>query len=269
MDVASLIVRHGPLLVGAVCFTEAIGLPVPAAVALLGAGALSHQGAIATAGAFAAGIGGLLAGDAILFTIGRYTGWYFLGLLCRLSANPESCIYNSAHRFYRRGRAALLFTKFIPGINTMAAPLAGSLRMKPAQFFALDFAGALIYAGVYFGLGWAFSRFLGSMVDRMESTGRFMQTVLLSAFTVFLIYRAFLAWRLRATFFDIPRITAADAARALAEQGGEILVMDVRSHGYYGASAVRIQGAARLEPHRLIEAVHELPEDKKIYLYCT
>ena len=269
MDVAGLIVRHGPLLVGAVCFIESIGLPVPAAVALLGAGALSHQGSIITTRAFAAGLCGLLAGDAILFALGRYTGWYFLGLLCRLSANPESCIYNSAHRFYRQGRTALLFTKFVPGINTMAAPLAGSLSMKPTQFFALDLAGALIYAGVYFGLGWAFSGFLGSMVDRMESTGRVMQTVLLSAFIAFLIYRAFLAWRLRAAFFDIPRISVAEAAQALADGAGQILVMDVRSHGYYGAAAVRIQGAARLEPNRLAEAMHELPEDKKIYLYCT
>jgi len=49
-----------------------------------------------------------------------------LGLLCRLSANPETCILRSAEYFYRRGKQTLLFAKFIPGINTMSPPLAAA-----------------------------------------------------------------------------------------------------------------------------------------------
>jgi membrane protein DedA with SNARE-associated domain len=268
-SVANLIARHGPLLVGGFCFVEAIGLPLPAAVALLGAGALSYQGVVSTPAAFLSALAGLLAGDALLFAVGRFTGWYFLGLLCRLSANPESCIHNAAQRFYRSGRTALLFTKFIPGINTMAAPLAGSLHMRPSQFFAFDTAGALIYAGTYFGLGYLFSDFLGAIVQRMQSAGEFAHIVLLAVAASYMIYRAVLAWRLRASFFDVPRMTAAEAARAMTEEDGDSLVMDVRSHGYYAANAMRIQGATRLEPNRLTQALHELPEAKKIYLYCT
>lgn len=268
-DVAGLIGRHGPLLLGAWCLAEALGLPLPAAIALLGAGALSHQGTIGTAPAFGAAILGLLLGDITLFIVGRLTGWYFLGLLCRLSANPESCIYNSAHRFYRKGRSALLFTKFIPGINTMAAPLAGMLEMRPLEFLAFDFGGALIYAGAYFGIGYLFSDFLQAIVRRIEQAGQLMQILLVIVASLYMVYRAILAWRLRSSFFDIARATPAEVAEAMAEAPDDLLVLDVRSHGYYGKRGVRIQGASRLEPNRLAEAQHELPQDKKIYLYCT
>jgi membrane protein DedA with SNARE-associated domain len=56
--------------------------------------------------------------------------------------NPESCILRSADSFYRRGRALLVIAKFIPGINTLAPPLAGSMNMRFVPFLRLDLAGA-------------------------------------------------------------------------------------------------------------------------------
>jgi membrane protein DedA with SNARE-associated domain/rhodanese-related sulfurtransferase len=267
-DIAGLITRHGPLLISAICFTEAIGLPLPAAVALLGAGALTEQGQI-PAWSFAAGLGGLLTGDLVLFAIGRYTGWYFLGLLCRLSASPESCIYNSAITFYRKGRTALLFAKFIPGLNTMAAPLAGSLNMKPQQFLAFDMAGVLIYAGTYFGAGFLFSDFLGLMLNRLATAGQFVRALLVLAAVAYVAYRVWVAWRLRVSFVDIPRLLPADAAAILRERADEVVVLDARSHGYYDRDSVRIHGSTRFEPNRLADPNAELPADKLILIYCT
>jgi membrane protein DedA with SNARE-associated domain len=268
MDPLTLIARHGSLLLAALCFIEAIGLPLPAAIALLGAGALAHEGKLPVA-SFFAGLGGLLLGDLVLYAVGRFTGWYFLGLLCRLSANPENCIYNAAQTFYKKGRMALLFTKFIPGINTMAAPLAGSLHMRPLQFLSFDIGGALLYVGVYFGLGYAFSNVLEDIVAAMTSAGQTMKSVLIGLTLGYLGYRIWMLRKLRTEFFDIPRVTAQDAAAKLEECPDDFVVLDVRSHGYYTNSAVRIAGSGRLEPNRLPEALHELPEAKKVYLYCT
>jgi membrane protein DedA with SNARE-associated domain len=47
----------------------------------------------------------------------------------------------SADSFYRRGRTLLVIAKFIPGINTMAPPLAGGMNMRLATFLRLDLAG--------------------------------------------------------------------------------------------------------------------------------
>ncbi|MEZ5356918.1 MAG: VTT domain-containing protein [Bryobacteraceae bacterium] len=269
MDVLELISRHGALMLGALCFVEAVGLPLPAALALVSAGALADRGSLALWPTFAAALAGLLAGDVLLYLIGRFTGWYFLGLLCRMSMNPESCIYNAAHAFYRRGRSVLLFTKFVPGINTMSAPLAGSLNMPPLQFLLFDAAGAIIYAGAYFTLGYLFSGVLGEVAQRMAEAGSLVKVLLVAALVAYLAYRVRLARRLRAEFVDIPRVEPRELAQLMEECADGLLVLDVRSHGYYGSNAVRIKGSSRLEPNRLSEALHELPEAKKIYLYCT
>ena len=269
MEILALIERHGMLMLAGFCFIEAVGVPLPAALALVSAGALAAQSRLDPGSTFAAGMAGLLAGDTILFLVGRYTGWYFLGLLCRLAMNPESCIHKAASAFYRRGRVALLFTKFIPGINTMAAPLAGSLNMRLRDFFAFDLAGAFLYAGTYFTVGYLFSGVLGAIALWMVQAGEAVKSLIVVCLAVYLFYRLRLARRLRAEFVDIPRVTAKELARLMAECGEGLLVLDVRSHGYYGANAVRIKGSTRLEPNRLVDAMHELPEDKKIYLYCT
>ena len=123
--------QHGYLLLFLVVFAEAAGLPAPAALALIAAGAAAASHLISAPIALAIAIIAMLLGDALLFVLGRYTGWALLAFLCRVSMNPETCILRSAESFYKRGKLTLIFAKFIPGVNTMAPPLAGSMKMKP------------------------------------------------------------------------------------------------------------------------------------------
>ena len=117
-DVASLIARHGYTILSFIVFLEAVGLPVPAALALIAAGATLPGFSLPVA------LITILCADTLMFFVGRYTGWWLLGILCRLSLQPEACIFRSAESFYKRGRKLLLIAKFMPGISAMAAPLA-------------------------------------------------------------------------------------------------------------------------------------------------
>ncbi len=163
--------RHGYSLLALVVFLEAIGLPMPAALALLTAGAASAYGKLNPLIVLGISVLSIVLGDSVLFVVGRYTGWSLLGLLCRLSANPESCIQRSAESFYRRGRVTLVVAKFIPGINTMAPPLAGSMKMRPQQFLQLDLAGACLYVLAYGGLGFVFSDLMRSITHSLQGGG--------------------------------------------------------------------------------------------------
>ena len=61
-----------------------------------------------------------------------------------------------------------------------------------------------------------------------------------------------------------------ELARKLAsEEKDKIVLMDVRSHGYYDAGAARIKGSIRLEPNNLEEELKTLSRDKDIYVYCS
>src|SRR5712671_2004260 len=153
----NLLAQHGYSLLIATVFLEAVGIPVPAALALLVAGGAAASGVLQVPNALGAALAAMLAGDTLMFLMGRYTGWWLLGILCRLSLNPESCILRSADTFHRRGRTVLLFAKFIPGINSMAPPLAGSMNMRLAQFLRLDAVGVALYIGSYFSVGFLFS----------------------------------------------------------------------------------------------------------------
>src|SRR5271156_5087688 len=163
---------HGYSVLFAAVFLEAVGLPIPAALALLIAGGASARGSLQVSYALGGALLAMIAGDTLMFVMGRYTGWWLLGVLCRISLNPESCILRSADSFYRRGRTLLVIAKFIPGINTMAPPLAGSMRMRLSTFLRLDLAGAALYAASYFAVGYVFSGALDVVMRGYDSAGK-------------------------------------------------------------------------------------------------
>jgi membrane protein DedA with SNARE-associated domain len=260
--------HHGYLLVFLIVFAEAAGMPVPAALALIAGGAAAAAHFLNPALVLALAISAMMLGDTLLFVLGRYTGWALLGFLCRLSLNPETCILRSAESFYKRGRLTLVFAKFIPGINTMAPPLAGSMKMKPAQFLRLDFAGTCLYVFAYASVGYVFRDFVAKITHGLQSAGHVVTEVVLLAVVVFAVHRIVQFRRYRITGI-VPRIEVEELAKRLLNPDHEVILVDVRSHGYYDPGAARIAGSIRLEPNQLSEELKTLPKDKDIYVYCT
>lgn len=268
-DVIRLVSQHGYLAVFLVVLAEAIGLPMPAALALIaaGAGVASHvlSGPIVLLGAACA----MFLGDSLLYGIGRQTGWALLGFLCKLSANPETCILRSAESFYKRGRLTLVLAKFIPGVNTMAPPLAGSMKMPYDQFVALDTAGVLLYILAYGAVGFLFRDVLAAIVTGVQTAGHLVEIVIVAGFIGYLAHRIWLFSKHR-IYRVVPRVLVAELVRKFqSDEAGRVLIVDVRSHGYYDTRAARIQGSVRIEPNNLKEEMKTLPRDKDIYVYCT
>lgn len=268
-DLLATMGRHGYALTFAVLLAETVGLPFPASIALVAAGAAIASHTLSPAGVLLAALLALMVGDTWQFWLGRYTGWALLGFLCRLSMNPETCMLRSAESFYKRGKTTLLVAKFIPGVNTMAAPLAGSMKMPFGQFLRLDFAGALLYTGTYVLVGYLSRDFLAATLRSFYEAGRVMEGAILIALVIYVAYRIVQYQKYREYGFA-PRIHAEDlAARLAAGEGDRLQIIDVRSHGYYDVGAERILGSIRIEPNNLEEEIKSLPKDKDIYLYCT
>ncbi len=268
-NLLSSISHHGYVFLALVCFAEAIGLPLPAALAILTAGAVAAYGDLHFYLVVGVGVIAMIGGDVILYFMGRVSGWALLGLLCRLSANPETCILRSAEYFYRRGKQTLLFAKFIPGINTMSPPLAGSMKMRLGDFLQFDTVGAALYVGAYALAGYLFSDALRAITRGLRSAGFAAEVIFGVGLAAYVVYRIWVYRKYR--LLDvIPRIPAEELARRLASDAARnMLVADVRSHGYYDAESERIAGSIRIEPNNLIEEVKNLPKDREIYLYCT
>ncbi|MFZ0284153.1 MAG: rhodanese-like domain-containing protein, partial [Terriglobales bacterium] len=93
--------------------------------------------------------------------------------------------------------------------------------------------------------------------------------VLFAAAVVYTGYRIWI-YRKNLVYKVVPRVQVEELARKLAsEEAGKVLLVDVRSHGYYDPDASRIKGSIRIEPNNLSEELKDLPRDKDIYLYCT
>src|SRR5580698_3561796 len=187
------IAQHGVLMLSVFVFLQAIGLPVPCAIALILAAAESAKGHLPMIGVLGGSLGAMLAGDALMFLLGRRTGWWLLGALCRISLNPESCVVTSADTFHRRGRSLLVVAKFLPGINTMGPPLAGSMQMGWWSFLGLDVAGAALYIGVYFAAGVVCSGAVSQVIRFYERGGHVTTAV---AFILVTAYALWLRWSL-------------------------------------------------------------------------
>jgi membrane protein DedA with SNARE-associated domain len=263
------VAHHGYVLMFVVLFAEAMGLPFPAAIALIAAGAAFPTHMLSVGGVVSAALLALMVADTIQFWLGRFTGWALLGLLCRLSMNPETCMLRSAESFYKRGKTTLIIAKFIPGVNTMAAPLAGSMKMRFSLFLQLDFIGALLYIATYLTVGYLCRDFLAATLRSFYAAGRVMELVIIGALVLYILYR--IAQFLKYREYDIvPRVQVEELARRIADgDADKVQIVDVRSHGYYDRGAERIFGSIRIEPNNLDEEVKGLQKDKDIYLYCT
>lgn len=262
------IAQHGYSILFFVVLAESIGLPIPAAIGLLVAGAASAHGAHGSAPLHPGQVlfmaySAMMIGDNLLFFGGRATGWWLLGVLCRVSLNPEACVMRSADQFYKRGRVILLFAKFLPGISTMSAPLAGSMGMPHWQFLALDVAGASVYILSYFGAGYLFSDFLAA-IERGYSTAGSMAGWLIGVLIVVWIANRIRIWLSARKESPVPKLTPHEVASR-----DNVVIYDVRSHGYYDQGTMRIRGSQRLEPNALSEQWKQLPRDREIVIYCT
>ena len=141
--------------------------------------------------------------------------------------------------------------------------------MHFGQFLQLDFVGALLYSSTYLLVGYLSRDFLAATLRGFHAAGRAMEIIVIAALLVYAIYRA-AQFRKYKKYRIMPRVQVQElAARLASEEAGRVLIVDVRSHGYYSVGAERIAGSIRIEPNNLDEEIKNLPKDKDIYLYCT
>jgi len=283
MGLIEIVEHHGYVVVALGMFLTAAGVPLPASVLLLAAGASAHpnpshhdamhQGLhlwvlLPLAWLAAA------CGDTLLYLGGRYMGWWLLAGMCRVSVDPENCIFRSADYFYKRGPKTLLFAKFVPGLASMAAPLAGSLNMRFSRFIRLDAIGALSYVSAWLLTGYIFSRFIEDLVWWVQRLGHamlFVIGVLVAAYAVTYVLSLIRARAYR----KVEKVSAVSLHERLktVDPNRLVIIADVRSHGYYDPGMQRIKNSIRVEPNRLKEEIVALREfmapECEIYLYCS
>jgi len=168
---------------------RANGNPLPATPILLAAGALSAEGQLRFPLALAAGLSACLIADTSWFFIGRRYGHHVLRILCKLSMEPTICVRRTQDSFGRRRQLTLLFAKFVPGLATLAAPVAGQNGMKFGEFLFFDSLGALAWVSALLTVGRLFGDALERDPSLLSWVGRFSGLLLVLGILAFFVGR--------------------------------------------------------------------------------
>lgn len=246
---------------------EQIGLPIPAIPLLVAAGAMVGQGKMSLAAALLLPVAASLPADIFWFWLGRVRGWQVLGWLCRISLEPDSCVRKTENLFFLHGTRSLLVAKFVPGLSTVAPPMAGIFGMGLVKFLVYDVAGALIWAGLCVGLGHLFSDQLDRVVTGLADLGSRAVLLLLGALLVYVAYK-FLQRRRFLRQLRMAKMSV-DELKARLDAEEPLTVIDVRHARDVQADPDMIPGAIHMALEDIDGRYHEIPKDREIILYCA
>ncbi len=262
-----LITRHGLALIFANVLLEQLGVPLPAVPTLIVAGALAADGTLSAPAVFGAAFAASMIGDSAWYVAGRRYGRRVMTTLCRISLSPDSCVRQTESYFDRWGGLTLALGKFIPGLATVAPPLAGAMRIRWRSYLLLNGAGTALWVAAPIALGMLFYAQIERLVSRLQDLG----AVALEAVGALLaVYVAFKWWERRRFYkmLRMARITA-EELRHLMDSGKRPVIIDVRSRAERELDARSIPGALAFEVEEMEKLIDSLPADRDVIFYCS
>lgn len=265
--ILGFLVRHGYLFLFAWVLAEQGGLPIPSIPILLAAGALAGAGKLSLAICLLLPIIATTISDLLWYGLGRWKGARVLNILCRISLEPDSCARRTQDVYAKLGAKSLIFAKFVPGLTTVAPPLAGMFRMPLPRFVFFDMLGAMLWAFSFTVLGFVFSNQLEKVLNFSLRLGEALGLLVVLAFAGYIVYK----YTQRKRFMNDlrgARISPKEL-KGLLDSGEKIQIVDLRHAVEFEMDPITIPGALRLAPEELDAREQEILRDRDVVLYCT
>ena len=262
-----ILLLYGYLLLFAWVLVEQFGIPLPATPVLLAAGALSAEHELNFTLALLAGLAASLMADSSWFFIGRRYGHHVLRILCKLSLEPTVCVRRTQNSFGRRRELTLMIAKFVPGLATLAPPVAGQNGMGYLPFLLFDGIGALVWLGTLLAAGRLFGDLLKRDPSLLNWAGRFSGALLLLAIVAFFVARV-IRRRMVIKNLVASRLEPEELKRQL-DAGEQVYIVDLRLPLELLPDPFTLPGALHFSPDSLAARHLEIPRDRDIVLFCT
>ena len=261
------LIDHGAPIVFASVLVEQLGLPLPVVPLLLAAGALSATGQFSFVLALGLTVMACLIADLFWFYLGRHRGHRVLGLLCRISLEPDSCVRRTQNVFTRYGLKGVVVGKFVPGLGTVAPPLAGMAGVGVGRFLIADVVGSVLYGGGFLGLGYVFSDQLQHLAAALSRVGVGVLGLVIGLGAV---YIGFKYWERQGILrkLRMARITTAEL-RERQDAGEDLVILDLRPVAELDLDLTLIPGAVHLAMEEVERRHHEIPRDREVIVYCS
>ena len=183
--ILQFVFKHGYSFLFGALLAHQIGFPLPGPLFLLAAGALAASGKLSLLGSVCLAIVACVLADWPWYEAGRRRGDKVLRFIHRFTHDPDSHDRRAKKIFTRFGPPILLISKFVPGLDAVAPPLAGTSRTSRACFLVFDAIGAGLYACTYAGIGYVFNHDLDRAAAYVSRVGTLMASMI--AIALFLV----------------------------------------------------------------------------------
>ena len=262
-----ILLTYGYLLLFSWVLVEQFGIHLPATPVLLAAGALSAEGQMSFLVALLLGVVGALTADSTWFLVGRRYGHHVLRLLCKLSMEPTICVRRTQDSFGRRREMTLMIAKFVPGLATLAPPVAGQNGMGFGRFLLFDGIGATAWVFILLAAGRLFGDALKRDPSLLNWVGRFSGLLLVLGILGFFIARIMRRRRFLRELVKA-RLEPEDLKKQL-DAGELVYIVDLRHPLELLPDPFTLPGALHFSPDSLAARHLEIPRDRDVVLFCT
>jgi len=198
----TVLARYGLMLVFVNVLLDQAGVPVPSVPLLLACGALAAKGELSLALLLLTATLASLIADSAWFALGRWQGRRVLRLFSRLSMHPDESLAQVERSLRHQGLVSIALAKFVPGLQTVAPPLAGALGISMVRFALVSSLSGLVWACGLVGIGWLFRDSINEVTQRIEALGVWALVLVL---LLFFGYVVFFWWRRRRGSMALPR----------------------------------------------------------------
>jgi len=166
------------------------GVPAPEESVLVLGGYLAWHGRLHVPLVILVGVVSASLGDNLGFWAGRHYGQRAVARL----PLPPARVAQAQGLIARNGAWAVFCARFVPGLRTVAGPLAGAGGLSPRRFFAANLLGAICYVPWPVLAGYGVGYGLGDSVERWRrATGYLREDAALFAAILAVAALAFIA----------------------------------------------------------------------------
>jgi len=160
MDFSAFLHQYGYLAMFVVLVLCGVGLPIPEELTLMTGGLAVGWGDVNFISASLVCIGGILAGDALVFALGRSYGRGFLASRAGRWVVSRKRQARVRKLFSKHHGKSVIIARFLMGVRIPVYAYAGQHGMSWIRFLVFDLVGATVYVPLFLSIGWVTARTL-------------------------------------------------------------------------------------------------------------
>ena len=165
---APLLDSYGYLAIAVLIMMEDFGIPVPGETVLIAGAVYAGAGHLNIVAVAAVAIVAAVLGDNIGYTIGRFGGRRLVLRFGRYVLLTPKRLTSAERFFIRYGGRVVTLARFVEGLRQANGIIAGITGMPWRRFLAFNALGAVLWTGVWAGLGFLAGNHIVALYDEAQ-----------------------------------------------------------------------------------------------------